>query len=170
MALPYRIAVLCYLFDDQGRLLLLHRVKPPNRDLYSPIGGKLDMEGGESPTACAIREIREEADVEVSAKDLHLVGIVSERAFEGQGHWLMFMYEVTRPVRVSREQFGEGRLAWYGLRDVEGLNIPETDRRIIWPLFLKHRGDSFFMVSIDCTKPAGLEWVVEQGDPVMSSS
>ena len=38
---PYKIAVLCYLYDEEGRLLLLHRRKPPNRDMYSPIGGKL---------------------------------------------------------------------------------------------------------------------------------
>ena len=40
--LPYKIAVLCYLFDERGRVLLLYRRKPPNRDLYSSVGGKLD--------------------------------------------------------------------------------------------------------------------------------
>src|SRR5690606_13000092 len=74
--LPYRIAVLAYLFDDQGRLLLLHRRKVPNRHLYSPIGGKLDVDAGESPTACAIREIREEAGIELALADLHLTGMV----------------------------------------------------------------------------------------------
>ena len=53
--LPYKIAVLCYLFDREGRVLLLHRERPPNRGLYSPVGGKLEQSLGESPTACAIR-------------------------------------------------------------------------------------------------------------------
>ena len=58
--LPYQVAVLCYLFDEQARVLLIHRRKPPNQDLYSPIGGKLQQPSGESPTACAVREIGED--------------------------------------------------------------------------------------------------------------
>lgn len=158
--LPYRIAVLCYLFDEQGRVLLLHRAKPPNLDLYSPIGGKLEQHTGESPTACAIREIREEADIDVAAEDLHLAGIVSERSYEGQGHWLIFCYEVTRPVRVARTHLNEGRLEWHPLDRVMELSIPQTDREIIWPAFLEHRG-GFFMVHIDCSGD-GLAWRYEQ--------
>lgn len=157
--LPYRIAVLCYLFDEQGRLLLLHRRRPPNRDLYSPIGGKLDMDEGESPGACALREIREEAELELEPADLHLTGMVSERGFEDAGHWLIFLYEVIRPVEVARTEFDEGTLEWRPLDAVEALNIPETDRRIIYPLFRKYRG-SFFHVHIDCAD-GRLDWRVE---------
>lgn len=162
MDLPYRIAVLCYLYDEAGRLLLLHRVKAPNRDLYSPIGGKLDMATGESPTACAIREIREEAGVEVNAADLHLVGVVSEASFEGQGHWLMFMYEVTRPVAVATGVMREGRLEWHAVSEVESLNIPATDRQVIWPEYLRHRGSGFFMTHIECADPSRLRWSTDQ--------
>lgn len=158
--LPYRIAVLCYLFDEQGRVLLLHRAKPPNFELYSPIGGKLEQHLGESPTQCAIREIKEEADIDVAAEDLHLTGIVSECSYEGQGHWLLFCYEVTRPVRVVRTHLSEGRLEWHALDRVLNLAIPETDRRIIWPAFLGHRG-GFFMVHIDCSA-SNLTWRIEQ--------
>ena len=73
--LPYQIAALCYLFDENGRVLLLHRSKPPNFELYSPIGGKLEQVDGESPTACAMREIHEEVGLDVSPGDLHLTGI-----------------------------------------------------------------------------------------------
>lgn len=47
--LPYRLACLCDLRDKDGRLLLLKRAKAPNQGLVSPIGGKLDVEHGESP-------------------------------------------------------------------------------------------------------------------------
>lgn len=159
-SLPYRIAVLAYLFDEQGRLLLLHRAKPPNFELYSPIGGKLEQHLGESPTTCAIREIKEEADIDVTADDLHLTGIVSERSYEGQGHWLLFCYEVTRPVQVDRTELDEGRLEWHPVEKVMELSIPETDRRIIWPAFLEHRG-GFFAVHIDCSG-AELVWTIQQ--------
>ena len=44
--LPYRVAVLCYLYDHEGRLLLLHRCKAPNSGRHSPIGGKLELAEG----------------------------------------------------------------------------------------------------------------------------
>jgi len=141
---------------------MLHRHKSPNIDLYSPIGGKLEQDEGESPTTCAVREIHEEADIEVSTDDLHLTGIVSERAYEGECHWLMFCYEVTRPVEVTRTHLDEGVLEWFELDDVMNLNIPESDREVIWPLFFKHRG-GFFAVHIDCTKE-GLDWTLEQSE------
>lgn len=159
-ALPYRIAVLCFLFDEQGRLLLLHRAKPPNRDLYSPVGGKLDQATGESPTACAVREIEEETGLVVTPSDLHLTGIVSEKAFEGAGHWLIFLYEVTRPVSVTLTTFDEGRLEWHAPEAVGSLPIPATDREIIWPLFWRYRR-KFFTVHIDCSS-GQLAWRVEQ--------
>ena len=159
--LPYRIAVLCYLFDEAGRVLLLHRAKPPNFELYSPIGGKLEQAEGESPTACAVREIAEEAGIDVPIEDLRLAGIVSERSYEDSGHWLIFCYEVTRPVRVDRTTLNEGRLEWHALDRLADLRIPTTDHEIIWPQFLAHRGGGFFMVHIDCAN-GNLRWSVEQ--------
>lgn len=157
--LPYRIAVLCYLFDEQGRLLLLHRAQQPNKGLYSPIGGKLKMSLGESPADCALREMREEVELELDYSDIHLTGMVSECGYEGQTHWLMFLYEVTRPVQVKRMQFSEGTLGWHTWEQAEQLDIPETDRKIINPLFRKYRG-KFFHVHIDCTN-GGYNWRLE---------
>ena len=158
--LPYKIAVLCYLFDQNGRVLLLHRHKQPNLDLYSPIGGKLEQDIGESPTQCAIREIQEEAGVTVDPGDLHLTGIVSETSFNGECHWLMFLYEVTTPVNVTRTTFEEGKLEWHEKKTLDDLDIPATDREVIWPLFWQYRGN-FFMVHIDC-RGEKLSWRLEQ--------
>lgn len=158
--LPYKIAVLCYLFDERGRVLLLHRRKPPNQDLYSPVGGKLDQASGESPHACAAREIEEETGVVVAPGDLHLTGIVSEKGYLGATHWLMFLYEVTRPVHVNRSTFDEGTLEWFEPSSLEKLPIPETDQKVIWPLFWRYRG-RFFTVHIDCTGNT-LRWNLEQ--------
>jgi 8-oxo-dGTP diphosphatase len=158
--LPYKIAVLCYLFDDVGNLLLLHRRKPPNRDLYSPVGGKLDQAIGESPTSCAAREILEETGLTVQPAELHLTGIVSEAGFDDAMHWLMFLYEVNRPVRIERTTFEEGRLEWHAPSAIAGLPIPQTDRQIIWPLFWRYRG-RFFAVHIECAG-GRLSWRLEQ--------
>ena len=158
--LPYKLAVLCLLYDEQGRMLLLHRRKAPNRDLYSPIGGKLETGEGESPTACAVREIREEAGVEVAPADLRLLGLVSESEFEGRGHWLMFVYDVTRPVECELAEFDEGRLEWHDPTEIDHLPLPESDREVIWPL-LREMDGAFFAAHLDCSG-GGLRYRVEQ--------
>ncbi len=159
-ALPYRISVLCYLFDRDGRTLLIHRRKEPNCDLYSPIGGKLEMTIGESPTTCAVREIAEEAGLTVRIQNLHLTGIISEAGYENTGHWLMFLYELTHPVELPPMTIREGRLEWHDPQHIMQLPIPQTDREIIWPMFWLYRG-RFFMGHINCHN-GRLEWSLEQ--------
>src|SRR3954471_11778221 len=155
--LPYRIACLCDLRDEQGRILLLRRLKAPNQGLCSPIGGKLHVHDGESPAQCAQREIKEEAGLDIPIERLHLIGLVSECAFEGRGHWLMFVYRVLGPVSVPAHDIREGRLDWFTPAEVEKLPLPDTDRRIIWPLMhraapkTKEGRPGFFAVHIDCS-------------------
>lgn len=158
--LPYRVGVLCYLYDAAGRLLLLRRARHPNRDLYSPVGGKLDQPVGESPTACALREIEEETGLTLNREDLHLAGIVSETAYGGRQHWLMFLYEATRPVEVDAGAIDEGELDWHAVEAVEALAIPATDRAVIWPMVQRFRG-GFFAVHIDCSASPPT-WRLEQ--------
>jgi 8-oxo-dGTP diphosphatase len=163
-ALPHRIAVLCYLYDQQGRLLLLHRRKNPNSGMFSPIGGKLETSTGEGPHDCAVREIREETGVEIDHDDLRMMGLVSERAYQGEGHWLIFLFEVTRPIRhdeMKWTQFEEGQLEWKHPSEVSALDIPRTDRDVMWPLVQEHRGRGFFAVHIDWAQD-GIAWKVHE--------
>ena len=154
--LPYRIAVLCYLWNTEGeseRLLMLHRSKAPNSGRYSPIGGKVEIVEGESPHECAIREIHEEAGLELAGDDVRLLGVVAEKGYEGEMHWLLFLFEANRPVaenEIERYEFEEGRLEWVDMAEVEAKPIPLTDRDVIWPMVQKHREGGFFMVDIDC--------------------
>jgi len=167
--LPYKLACLCDLRDDQGRILLLRRVREPNKGLCSPIGGKLDMATGESPAQCARREILEEASLDIPIERLHLMGLISEAAYEGRGHWLLFYYRVLGPVRVEPHDISEGRLDWFHPAQIDALPLPETDRTIIWPLVRRHEPRNpadkpgFFTVHIDCTRGDGrMEWALEQ--------
>ncbi len=171
--LPYKLASLCDLRDKDGRILLLRRKKSPNLGLCSPIGGKLDMSTGESPAQCAQREIHEEAGIHVPMDRLFLGALISEQAFEGKGHWLMFYYRVLGPVWVEPQDIREGRLDWFKPAEVDRLPLPETDRRIIWPMIRKHEGAArndpfakpdFFALHIDLTAGEGeqMRWSVEQ--------
>lgn len=161
--MPYKIAVLCYLYDEDGRVLMLHRRKQPNAGMYSPIGGKLDIASGEGPHGCALREISEETSIFLDDDDLRIVGIVSEKAYEGENHWLIFLFEVARPIRhaeISAMDFDEGVLEWIPAEEVIRLEIPYTDREVMWPLVRQHRG-GFFMVHIDCSVQP-MQWRVQE--------
>lgn len=166
--MPYKIACLVDLRDKDGRILLLRRKKAPNLGLCSPIGGKLDMATGESPAMCAQRETQEEVGLDLPVDRFHLLGIISETAFEGRGHWLIFYYKVLGPVWTEPRDMREGELAWFRPDEIDALPLPETDRRIIWPLVNKHDHPTkpgFFAVHIDCTGPRWdeFQWKVEQG-------
>jgi len=178
MNIPYKIAVLVYVFNDAGQLLLLHRKKLPNKDLYSPIGGKLEQGIGESPYQCALREIHEEIGIDLALENIRLMGIVSERGYAShagtESHWLMFCFEVRRRLNFPSREFEEGRLEWINPGDVEKLDIPKTDREVIWPLVKRNsqmldsnRGavmeEAFFSVHIDCTDAEN--FVVTQEHP-----
>lgn len=93
---PLRPRVGCgaAILDDQGRLLLVKRVKSPEADHWGVPGGKLDW--GEAARTCAEREIAEELGIRIIAgpvlavtdmiaPDYHWVAITYRtESFEGE--------------------------------------------------------------------------------------
>ena len=162
--LPYKIATLLYCFNGRDEVLLIERAREPNRGMWSPCGGKLETEIGESPYACACREAKEEIGLEIEAKDLHLMGVVSEAGYLGQAHWLMFLFEVKVKLRDLPPQQEEGRFGFFRREELSGLRMPETDLEQIWPLVWKHRG-GFFAAHCRTTSGAANVWTVEESRP-----
>ncbi|MDP7012064.1 MAG: NUDIX domain-containing protein [Verrucomicrobiota bacterium] len=165
MPLPYRIATLLYAFHEDGRVLLIERNHQPNRGCFSPPGGKLHTDAGESPHTCAIREFREETGLELSLDELHLTGIISEHGYQGNAHWLMFLFEVSLRLTELPPDHEEGPFRFATKEELGALPLPDTDREQIWPLFWKHRG-GFFAAYCHCTKGAPDEWTLEQSNPI----
>lgn len=58
--MKFKISCLLFIKNQQDQILMLQRRKSPNRGFWSPPGGKLKMEEGESPFECAQREAKEE--------------------------------------------------------------------------------------------------------------
>jgi 8-oxo-dGTP diphosphatase len=163
-ALPYRIAVLVFLENGAGEHLLLLRAKAPNKGVWSPIGGKLETATGESPFECAVRETREETGLEISAGDLHLFAVIAEKAYEGQSHWLMFLFRCRRPLPALPSEISEGRFGFFSRAAIDALPIPETDRTALWPTYDQHR-DRFVALKADCRPGQPVRIEVEEITP-----
>lgn len=157
----FQVSTLIYCFDTSDRVLLINRHKSPNKGLWSPPGGKLDQIQGESPHHCAARESNEELGLQAKPEDFHLTGMVSETGYEGKDHWLMFLFEYQQPVSQRPSPHAEGKFDFFSRKDLEALNIPETDRTFIWPLFWKYRRQ-YFAAHCNCIQPDQFEWQLLQ--------
>lgn len=108
---------LCYIENERGDYLMLHRVKKENdcnRDKWIGVGGK--FEDGESPEECVLRETLEETGLTLTDwRYRGIVTFVSDRweteymhLFTATG-WTGQLHECDEGVLewVSREQFRE---------------------------------------------------------------
>lgn len=136
--LPFKISVLIFIRDGNGKFLMIRRRKAPNKDCWSPVGGKLEMATGESPFECACREAFEETGMRLAAADLHLFGMVSERSYEGSGHWLMFLFDCQKPIGALPPEIDEGQFAFFSREEIDAAAIPPSDRTLVWPVFDSH--------------------------------
>ncbi len=135
--MPYKISCLLFIKDLKDRLLLLKRKKAPNLGKWSPPGGKLETSLGESPMECGIREAKEELGISLKNSDLNLFGYVSEKNYEGENHWMMFLIEVLLPLEIMPDDFEEGSFGVFGRDQIDALDIPQMDHKLIWPFYDK---------------------------------
>jgi 8-oxo-dGTP diphosphatase len=164
-SLDYKIAVLVFLENARGELLLMLRAKPPNLGVWSPIGGKLETSTGESPFECAVRETFEETGLKVESDDLHLFAMIAEKAYEGHSHWLMFLFKCRLPIPALPPEIAEGRFAFYTRADIDRLPIPETDRTALWPIYDRYRS-RFVALKADCAPGQPVNVEIEEITPV----
>jgi 8-oxo-dGTP diphosphatase len=161
LILPYKVATLLYIFNQQDEVLLLHRAQEPNRGFWSPCGGKLKTSIGESPYACACREAREETGLELRPANLHLTGLISEHGYQGTTHWLMFLFEVLPRVNALPPDHAEGKFRFHSRASLATLPLPQSDREGLWPWFWQHRG-GFFAAHCHCDSEGCNRWTLEE--------
>jgi 8-oxo-dGTP diphosphatase len=158
--LPFKISALVFVKNQAGQQLLIQRKKAPNKGCWSPIGGKLDMSIGESPYECARREIGEEINLVVDDSDLHCFGYISEKSYEGAGHWLMFLFDCRKKIAALPKTIDEGQFAFFERTEIETLSIPETDRTLLWPYYDEF-STGFIGLRANCAKEGQLIVVEE---------
>lgn len=159
--MDFKISVLVFVKNPSGKLLLIKRKKEPNKDSWSPIGGKLEMQDGESPFQCAIRETHEEIGLHLTESDLHLFSMISEKAYEGSTNWLMFLFDCKKPMPSLPPEIDEGRFKFFSREEINSIKIPETDRKFIWKLWDEARG-GFSAIRADCAPQKELRAIIEE--------
>ncbi len=159
--MDFKISVLIFVRNQDGKLLLIKRKKEPNKDTWSPIGGKLEMSLGESPFECAIRETKEEIGLDLVEQDLHLFSMISEKAYEGSTNWLMFLFDCKKPIQALPPEIDEGRFKFFSRDEINSIKIPETDKTFIWKFWDEAR-DKFSAIRADCTPQKELRAILEE--------
>ena len=130
---------LVYLERD-GRYLILHRTKKvhdENQDKWIGVGGKFEL--GETPDACALREVKEETGLRMT--DFALRGLI---IFVSDVWGTEYMYLYTATKWTGRLiDCNEGELVWIDKKELLKKNLWEGDR-----LFLKALDErkEFFMM------------------------
>jgi 8-oxo-dGTP diphosphatase len=93
--------------------------------------------------------------------DLHLTGLVSEHDYQGQTHWLMFLFEVNKRLTAVPPVHQEGRFEFFPRAALPSLKLPQTDVETIWPWFWRHRG-GFFAAHCHCHPDGRNDWTLEE--------
>ena len=135
--MSYKISCLLFVKNMDSKLLLIQRNKSPNKGLWSPPGGKLEMKSGESPFECAKREAYEELKMKLHEHDLRMFGYISEKNYEGENHWLMFLFEIFICLPKLPEEIDEGQFKFFTRDEINSLEIPSMDHELVWPFFDK---------------------------------
>jgi 8-oxo-dGTP diphosphatase len=119
-----KLATLCYV-KQNGKTLMLHRIKKVNdihAGKWNGLGGKL--EPGESPEQCVIREVREEAGLEINSPRYH--GLLIFADFAGDD-WFVWVFTADK-FSGDLIESSEGHLKWISDEEVTSLNLWPSDQ------------------------------------------
>ena len=138
-----RNTTLCYIQNENGKTLLLHRIKKENdlnKDKWIGVGGK--FEDKESPEDCLLREVKEETGLTLTSYKYR--GIVTFISNEWETEYMhLFTADGFTGELIPCE---EGTLEWVDNNSVHTLPTWEGDR-----IFLKLIKDNapFFSLKLE---------------------
>jgi 8-oxo-dGTP diphosphatase len=131
-----KLTTLCYIENDRGEYLMLHRTKKEhdfNHDKWIGVGGK--FEPNETPEECLLREVYEETGLTLTGYQFR--GIVTFLSDEWEGEY-MHLFTADRYEGILQE-CDEGDLAWIPKSQMPALTLWEGDRIFLEELLSSER-------------------------------
>jgi len=118
------LATLCYIKQDSHTLMVYRNKKPNDMHVgkWNGLGGK--FEPGESPEECVIREVWEEAGLQIREPKLH--GLLIFPDFKGDD-WYVFVFTAS-DFEGELIDSPEGKLEWIPDEKLTSLNLWESDK------------------------------------------
>lgn len=151
---------LCYIHNDRGQTLLLHRVKKKNdlnQDKWIGVGGK--FEDKESPEDCLLREVKEETGLTLTRYRYRGIVTFVSAVWETE---LMHLFTADEFVGELRE-CDEGTLEWVDDALVPTLPTWEGDRLF---LELLAQDRPFFSLKLEYDADESLVLAVLDGERI----
>ena len=140
-----KLTTLCYIENDHGEYLMLHRTKKQN-DLnagkWIGVGG--NFEADETPEECLLREVYEETGLTLTRYRFR--GIVTFLSNEWEGEY-MHLFTADK-YEGTLCDCNEGELAWVPKNNVLKLNLWEGDHIFLRELL---KNDRFFSLKLSYT-------------------
>ena len=141
----FEIGVHAVVFDDQERILLVHR---RDMDLWDLPGGGLDP--GELPTEGAIRETKEETGLDVEVERLFIIGVAQEQLLG-----FVFYCRIIGGEMTTTDE--SDVVSFFALSELPAM-IPPRKRAIIETAYQNPPEILYRHV----TQPPGRQWYAEQ--------
>jgi len=122
-------------FNNDQQIVLVKRGKEPNKGLWAIPGGGVEL--GEPVRETAIREVREECNIEIELTDL--LGVVDLILKDNDGkiqyHYILIDYLAKYKGGELTPQSDVSEAAWFKQYQIEQLDIPEVTKKILEKAF-----------------------------------
>lgn len=115
-----KVATMCIL-RHKHNFLLLKRLNEPNKNLLTPVGGKLAPY--ESPIHSAMRETLEETGIRI--EKVKFFGVLTETSPTAY-NWISYVYLADIDL-IEPPACNEGTLLWVAFNDLLSMPTPKTD-------------------------------------------
>ncbi|MGX8693773.1 MAG: NUDIX domain-containing protein [Methanobrevibacter sp.] len=126
-----------FIFDDEFNFILIKRKNNPYKDCWALPGGFVEY--GESVETAAIREAKEETNIDVELKDL--VNVYSEPNRDPRGHTVTVAYIAKGNMSEMKADSDAKEIGIFSAEKLDEINIAFDHAKIIKDCLNKAKND-----------------------------
>lgn len=129
------VGVGAVIFNDKNQVVLIKRGNEPKKGLWAIPGGNVEL--GEQVRETAIREVKEECNINIELRDL--LGVVDlilkDSGGKVQYHYVLIDYLAQYSGGELKPQSDVSETGWFYQNELEKLDIPEVTLKVLEKAF-----------------------------------